>query len=151
MANWKPVDAFREIARGDQAAEEFMRRFYVWVEKQDDLFDRDKPVTAEMSAGWDLAMMYSFAKNEFFQKNQAYLWPVIHMSALAWISSEEYATSSDVGLVLAGQVLKSQYQDVFYAVAFCIGGFDHAVAMIRKYRDYHFDVSTPDLGLDKGS
>jgi hypothetical protein len=32
---------------------------------------------------------------------------------------------------------------VFLAVAFCIGGFGHAAAMGRKYREYHFDDVKP--------
>lgn len=137
---WVPSQAFEEIARGDKNAEDFMGRFYCWVHKQDDLIDRDKPVAPETSVGFDLALLHAFSSNPFFQRHQAYLWPVLHMSSLAWVSSEDLRQSSDVLSQLTSQVLKSQYQDVFYAVAFCIGGFDWAIKMARKYRDYHFDA-----------
>lgn len=140
MASWIPAEAFADIARGDKAAEDFMGRFYCWAHKQDDLYDRDKPVKPETSIGFDIALLHAFSSNEFFQKHQAYLWPIIHMSALAWIASEDSCQSANVVDRMTSQVLKSQYQDLFYAIAYCIGGFGHALEMARKYRDYHFDA-----------
>jgi hypothetical protein len=140
--HWIPAEAFKEIARGDVSATQFMGALYCWFHKQDDLYDQDKEVSAEVAAGFDLGLLHAISKNEFFQKNQDYLWPVITMGALAWVASEERAHSADVLERITAQVLKSQYQDIFYAVAFCIGKFDHAVAMSRKYRDYNFDVES---------
>jgi hypothetical protein len=114
----------------------------VWFHYRDDLYDKDKPVSAE-SAKLDLFILHTFGTNPFFQKHQAYLWPVFTMATLAWIASEEWKNSLDIVESVAGQVLKSQYQDYFYAVAFCIGGFDHALAMSRRYRGYYFDSEKP--------
>jgi hypothetical protein len=141
--SWTPKEAFADIARGDKAAEAFMGQFYCWVHKQDDLFDGDKPVAAETSVCFDLALLSAFAKNEFFQKHQDFLLPVLHMSALAWVASEDFRKKSEVLEQITAQVLKSQYQDIFYAVALLRGGFDHAVAMSRKYRMYSFDSKAP--------
>jgi hypothetical protein len=140
---WKPADAFKEIARGDQNAEDFLSAVYIWFHKQDDLYDRDKEVAAETSAGFDFFILQTFAKNPFFQKHQDFILPVLLMGALAWVASEDRRQSTDILERLEAQVLKSQYVDVFLAVAFCIGGFDHAVKMSRKYREYHFDVEPP--------
>ena len=138
-----PAQAFKEIARGNVDAEKFMGAFYCWVHMRDDLVDKDKVVPAETVVGFDLQLLNTFARNPFFQKHQDFLWPVIHMSALAWIASEDYSKNPDVIEQFGSQILKSQYMDVFFAVAFCIGGFDHAVAMSRAYRDYHFDLVKP--------
>lgn len=138
-----PSKAFADIARGDLEATAFMAAFYLWVHKQDDLIDRDKPVPVEHSVGFDLSIFHTFAKNEFFHKNADMIWPVIVTSALAYIASEEKKKNEDVLERITAQVLKSQYMDVFFIVAVCIGGFDHAVAMSRKYREYAFDVETP--------
>lgn len=113
---------------------------YCWFHKQDDIYDQDKEVPAERAAGFDLALLHALAKNQFFQKHQDYLWPVITMGAIAWVASEDRANAPDVLERITAQVLKSQYQDIFFAVAFCIGKFDHAVQMSRKYRQYSFDV-----------
>lgn len=139
MITWKPTDAFRDIARGNHNAEEFLSSLYIWFHKQDDLIDRDKVVPAEVTAGFDFRILHTFAKNLFFQQHQDFLLPVILTGALAWVASEDRKNSPDVLDRITAQVLKSQYQDIFFAVAFCLGGFDHAVAMSRKYRDYCFD------------
>jgi hypothetical protein len=147
---WMPSQVFADIARGDESAAQFMGVLYCWFHKQDDLFDGDHLVSAEVSAGFDLSLLHALAKNSFFQKNQDYLWPVITMSAIAWVASEERARTEDVLERITAQVLKSQYQDIFFAVAFCIGKFDHAVAMSRKYRDYCFDNELPSAAPSLG-
>src|SRR5208282_5487773 len=133
MITWKPADAFKDIARGDAAAEEFLSSLYIWFHKQDDLIDRDKAVPADVTAGFDFHILNTFASNVFFQAHKDFILPVLLTGALAWIASEERKHSEDVLERIAGQVLKSQYVDVFLAVAFLRGGFDHAVAMSRKY------------------
>ena len=143
MSVWNkmtPAQVFSEIARGDKSAEEFLCALYCWFHKQDDLIDRDRVVPPEVTVGVDLTLLHAISKNQFFQKYQDYIWPVLTMGALAWVASQERANSSDVLERITAQVLKSQYQDVFYAVAFCVGKFDHAAAMSRKYRDYCFDA-----------
>jgi hypothetical protein len=147
--SWKPADAFKEISRGNREAEAFMETLYIWFHKQDDLIDRDRQIPAETAAGWDLRVLHTVAKNTFFQQNQEYLWPVLTMSALAWIASEAKKDSEDVIERITAQVLKSQYLDVFLAVAFCLGGFEHAAAMSRKFREYSFDAE-PVKKLDNG-
>lgn len=150
MSNWIPAQAFADIARGDKDAENLMGILYIFFHKQDDLFDRDRPVSAENSAGIDLQTLRAFTKNSFAQKHQDFLFPVLTMGALAWAASEDRKHSEDVLERLTAQVLKSEYQNVFFAIAFCIGGWDHALAMGRRYRDYHFDSESPgsQLSLD---
>lgn len=131
--------AFEDIARGDKSAVEFLSAFYLWVHDFDDLVDRDKEVPTSFSVGVSLQLMHTFSKNSFFQKHQDFLMPVILVGALAYVVSEDKRQSADVLERITAQVLKSQYADVFVAVAFVIGGFDHALAMKRKYHEYSFD------------
>lgn len=148
--SWKPADAFKEIARGNREAEAFMGALYIWFHKQDDLIDRDKLVPSDVTAGFDFHILHTFAKNPFFREHQDFLLPVLMVGALAWVASEDRKNSPDLLERLTAQVLKSQYGDVFFTVAFIIGGFDHAVAMSRKFREYDFDVE-PVKKLDKGA
>lgn len=144
MIDWTPAEAFKDITRGDEAAQELMTRLYIWFHYRDDLYDKDKVVSPDAS-GIDFALLHVFAKNPFFQKHQDYLWPVFTMATLAWIASEELKQKADVLDRMTAQVLKSQYQDYFFAVAFCIGGFDHALVMSKRYRGYCFDDEKPKL------
>lgn len=135
--------AFNEISGGDKDAIELLNALYLFFHKQDDLIDRDKPVEVEHSIGCDLQVLRAFGKNPLFQKHQDFLWPLIMTSALAYAASEDLKKRPDVIDRITSQVLKSQYVDIFFGIAFCVGGFPHALAMSKKYRDYHFDNEKP--------
>lgn len=139
-----PAQAFKEIARGDEDAERFCGDFYLWCHKKDDLVDKDKPVSVEMSVSFDLRLFGAFADNSFFQRHRERLWPVIQTSALAYIASERMKNSPDVLERITAQILKSEYMNVFFVVALILGGFDHALAM-QKFREYSFDDECPSI------
>jgi hypothetical protein len=140
-SQFDPKLAIVDITRGDKSAAELLTAFYLWTHSQDDLIDRDHAPDVANAVGFNLQMLRAFGKNEFFQKHQDFLWPVILTSALAYINSEERKKSPDVLERITAQVLKSEYVNVFFAVALVVdgGGFDHALAMTRKYRIYSFD------------
>lgn len=133
-------EAWQDISRGCPEAKIFLRSVYAFVHTQDDLIDRDKPVTPAHSTAVNLAIFSVLGENAFYQKHRQFLWPVFVTSGLAYIASEDLKARADVVDKIASQVLKSQYVDVFLAVAFIIGGMEHAIAMGQKYRDYHFDA-----------
>src|SRR5437899_2724372 len=84
--------ALSEICRGESTdAYRFCRAFYLWVQTQDDLFDRDKPVTAANLVSTNLNLLFEVSQNPFFQANLNVFLPVITSSSLAWIASEEFA------------------------------------------------------------
>lgn len=131
---------FSEIAKGDSAAEEFLKSFYLWVHNVDDGIDRDKPANAAETAVIHTNLFFVLSKNAFFSKNSATLLPVVLTSALAYVASEERKNSADVLDRITAQVLKSEYINVFFMVAYIIGGWDHALEMSRKWRAYDFDA-----------
>ena len=114
------------------------RPFLCGFIRTDDLADKDKPVRPEEIVWFGLKLFNEFAKNPFYQKNQAFIWPLLVTSGLAWIASEDFRAEPAVLDRLTGHVLKSQYADIFWGVAFLIGGFEHALAMSRRYRSYGF-------------
>ena len=151
--SFQPEAAFQEMSRGDPGALEFLRAFYVWAHTQDDLIDRDKPVNVQVSV-WSPTHMLCVASGPFFQKHQEFLKPVILVSALSYLASEARKNSPDVLERITAQVLKSEYLNVFLAVCFCVGGWEHAAAMSAKYREYSFDdepARSPEKELDKGA
>ena len=144
--SFKPEAAFLEIAHGDTGAREFMRAFYIFVHTQDDLYDRDKALTPEAAAWPSLHLMFTFAQNPFFLKHSGFLLPIILTSFLSWVASEDRHQSPDALARIEAQVWKGSYSDVFFGVAFLVGGIDHALAMSRKYREVHYDVESPVKG-----
>jgi hypothetical protein len=140
---WTPEEAFRDITRGDEDAYKFLEAFYLFVHKHDDLCDRDKPVKAEETVWFNLNLFIQFTTNKFYLAHHQFLLPILIMSGLAWVSSEDYKKRPDVLDRITAQVLKSEYVNIMLAVAFLKGGFEHSLAMARKYREYAFDDEKP--------
>ena len=132
--------ALAEIARGNKDAEAFLFAFYAWAHSLDDLIDRDKPAQADGAVWAHTHLFFTLAGNAFFQEHQRSILPVVLVNALAYVSSEELKGRANVLDRITAQDLKSQYLDVFFIVAFVVGGYDHAMAMNRKYREYSFDA-----------
>lgn len=135
--------ALEEIARGDAAALEFMQVFYVFVQTFDDLVDRDKPVTPEEAGSALLRFILVLSQNKFYLAQCGSLLPLITAAMGAWVGSEYFAKRKAVLDHITGQVLKSQYQDIFFHVALLTGGLPHFFAMQQKYRSYYFDSPQP--------
>jgi hypothetical protein len=130
--------AFREMSNGDDAAYDFCRTFYDFVHTLDDLIDRNKSLAPETIVGVFLKLFSCLTGNTFWQKHSASLLPVIHSSAMAFAASERLRQQDDVQNKLAAETLKSQYQDVFFYVAFLTGGSALAIKVDKAYRGYSF-------------
>jgi len=79
-------------------------------------------------------MLFALARNPFFARHKAWLLPVILTSTVAYMQSNDWTKKEGVLDRIASEILKSQYQDVFWNVAYLVGGFDHQMAMADKYR-----------------
>ena len=75
----------------------------------------------------------------FFVQHRDDLLPVIFSALNAWAASEELIKSDRESKKMGAHVLKSQYQDVFYRVAFLVGGYEHAACIDKKWRSYDFE------------
>ena len=130
--------AFQEIAAGNQAAYEFCRSSFEFFHLIDDLVDHDKPVDLNDMALGLLKFIDVIGGNEFYQTHRTDLFTFIYSAAMAFAASQRMATDPDVQRRLAAEVLKSQYQDLFFRVAFWVGGSRHAIEMDTKFRGYCF-------------
>lgn len=135
-------EALKDISNGNEDAHRFMRAFYIWVQIQDDLFDKDHEVKASQLASSNLNLLIEVSNNPFYRENSNVFLPVIASASLAWVASEEFAKRDGALDRLSSQVIKSQYQDVFFQVAMLVGGIDHCLAMQSKYRSYYFDSTS---------
>lgn len=132
---------FREIARGDEDAYQLLRGLLEWFHVHDDLIDGKgvgHPLSAEGSVFVFLRLVDIFSDNKFYQTHKAALRPVIRISAIAYLDSERLSRSENLQDKLSAEILKSQYQDIFWAVADCIGGWEFAREMSIKHRAYYF-------------
>jgi hypothetical protein len=135
------LEALKEISNGNEDAYRFMRVFYLWVQAQDDLFDKDHEVSAATLVSANMNLLIEVSQNKFYQENRSVFLPVIFSSSLAWVASEDFKKREGALDRLSSQVIKSQYQDVFFQVALLVGGMDFCLAMQAKYRSYYFDTT----------
>jgi hypothetical protein len=132
-----PIEqAFEEF--GDPHAVNFSKALFRFIHLLDDLVDRDKTLPSEGIVLTLLAFIDQLSSNAFWQQHKHDLFPVLHCSAMAWAASERLRKSEDVQQRLAAEVLKSEYQNVFFRIAFLVGGAEFAYNWELKYRGYTF-------------
>jgi hypothetical protein len=130
-----------ELCAGNTAAQEFCTVFIVWCHLVDDTVDRDKPLPdLETFARVMLEAATVFAFNPFFQEHREKLLPLIIQGTKAFEDSLAWASHSEPCKRRAADVLKGQYQEVLWHVAYLVGGYDHMDAMTRRWRHYQFDA-----------
>lgn len=130
--------AFQEITAGNIPAYEFCRSSFEFFHLIDDLVDRDKPLVPNDIVLCLLKFIDVVGGNEFYQAHRQDLFTFIYAAAMAFAASMRMVSDADVQRRLAAEVLKSQYQDLFFRVAFWVGGSRHAIEMDAKFRGYCF-------------
>jgi len=127
---------FTEISCGNPAARQFCWAAYRWLHVVDDLFDRDYEVPVAHVALSLIEFTESVAANPFFQENRNFLLGVFRCGVLQWSQSEEWRTRADPREKIAAEVIKSGYQELFWAVAGLCGGIVFQNEISTKHREY---------------
>lgn len=131
-------DAFSDIVLGEKWAAGYCAAVYDFLHLLDDLADKDNTYSALEASLTVLHFYNTLAFNKFFQKHKADLSISFQLAIFAWLASERLMQKDDLKSKMAGEVIKSQYQDIFFRVAYLIGGAEHAINMDAKYRGYVF-------------
>ena len=129
---------FQEICRGDASAYQYCCETLRWLHVMDDVLDNQAPKPAELLVQSFVRYLEMISTNDFWKGNAGRLMPVIRASAVAFLDSERWKVREDVRDKLAAEVLKSEYQNIFFEVAACVGGFPHQREMSERYRAYYF-------------
>ena len=125
-------------ANGNASALEFLRVFARRAHWVDDMVDEDDPpgircnanVIATMESEWLLTL----SGNPFFLAHRAQLVPAMVLALNAWVDSEADSWRAD-----AEAVIKGQWHEVVWLVAWLTGGWQHLRATSGKFRDYDFE------------
>jgi hypothetical protein len=128
--------AFAEFPNPDAVT--FARILYRFIHLLDDLFDHDRERSAEDVALTFFGLLDHVSSNPFYQAHKNEILPILFSSAKAWAASERLRKSENVQEQLAAEVLKSQYQDVFFQIATLAGGIEFGHQWEAKYRTYTF-------------
>ena len=137
--HFDPEQAFRTVANGNDEAYSLCYALYRWAHAIDDLYDRDKEVTPEQWTEINLTILDMAWRNTFFRNHYPALFPVIRQAMMAWVASERCRKSADVKEKVIAEVLKSQYQDIFFEIAFWCGGLAHQRRCDEEFREYSFN------------
>jgi hypothetical protein len=129
-----------QAANGNKDALEFLRVYARRAHWVDDLCDRDKldvgahygaNQLAPMEAEWLLMI----AVNPFFQTHRPMLVPAMILALNAWKDSElptfTYRAQRDI--------IKGQWHEVIWLVAFVTGGWEKMSATSRAFRAYDLE------------
>lgn len=131
---------FAEATLGDQHATEFLHAFLHFVHLIDDVIDGQKPHgDAEYVLLVHLEMLRILSFNPFWEKHKVSLFPIVLQSVRAYADSNRWATRPDFRDRASSDVLKSQYQDVWFHVAYLCGGYSHMARISDQFRIYDYD------------
>ena len=144
-------DILKVAAHGNAAALEFLRAFATRAHWIDDLRDADNLPEGGRHLAGDIAQresewLLTIAGNPFFLANRAALVPAMLLALNAWVDSESAKCVAGGGLREADRVLqvtrdivKGQWHEVVWLVAWLTGGWQHLRATSREFRAYDFE------------
>lgn len=133
------VCAAEEICCGEREAVNFCLAFIEWCHWLDDLIDKDKVWTGADVVRANLNALLAFSDNEFFQRHKFKLMPMIVTAAGAFADSVQWEKREGVQDRRAADILKSQYHEVVWQIAYLCGGWDHMRAVTKKFRAFDYD------------
>lgn len=133
-------------AHGNAAALEFLRVFARrahWVDDLVDEYGDDRPSECGRMAAMESEWLLILTGNPFFLAHRAQLVPAMVLALNAWVDSEAMRAGGPAGRQ-AGDVVKGQWHEVVWLVAWLTGGWQHLRETSSRYRSYDFEKSRDD-------
>ena len=128
----------QEVTKGNEAASKFLLSYLSLVHMFDDAYDKDEPVPDErmvkVMIWWSEELLF----NPWVKENVDAIWSQVLTGWNAWLDSNQWAQCPNPKL-FASDVIKSNYQELVFLVAYLCGGREHMRAMSQKYREYNFE------------
>jgi hypothetical protein len=118
-----------QIAAGNKDAFRFMWVFWNFTHMYDDLVDNDKPVSVEDASKWFIHFLEEVSTNPFYLANKESLLPFMVQVCNRWCDGEEWERSGTPAQVRLATVVKCGDIDLFFHIAYLVGGWDHVRAM----------------------
>lgn len=135
-------------ANGNASALEFLRVFARRAHWVDDVVDGDgkgdirdplrgRPFADSMAA-YECEWLLTLSGNPFFLAHRAQLVPAMVLALNAWVDSNRSQGTGDRDQVVR-DVVKGQWHEVVWLVAWLTGGWTTMREVSGKYRDYDFE------------
>lgn len=127
-----------EITKGNELASRFLLSYVALVHTFDDIQDKDKEVSDErlvkVMIWWGEELLY----NQWVRDHADAIWSQVVTGWNAWLDANQWAHQPNPKL-FASDVIKSNYQELTFLVAYLCGGREHMRAMSQKHREYNFE------------
>lgn len=137
--------AISEICLGNQDAEQFCLVFVDWCHWIDDQIDQDRLWIPAATIWANFNMLSVFSSNPFYRTHRAELLAFIRAGVRAYIESLDWSKGGEsIQRKRAADVMKSQYHETVWHVAYLVGGEEHARAMTKKWRAFDFEPENLD-------
>jgi len=139
---------YERLCNGNKSAAAFCKTYIEDCHTTDDIVDGDKDLTDERLVAVRLDMTLKLSGNEFWQEHWRSLFPIFVGACAAYLDANRFSrgliakyAKPDEALLYrrAAEVLKSQYGEVLWHVAFICGGWTHMRDLQKEYRVFGFD------------
>jgi hypothetical protein len=131
-------NVLRDLCKGNWDAFGFCKAFLAWAHALDDVVDKASEDALTRFVLSNRTMLGEAAMNCFFQENAPSLLPLLTNACVAYVDSNRLAQSPNLKERVSAEILKSYYHEVFWHVAYLVGGLKHMQAMTAAYRDFDF-------------
>lgn len=128
-----------ELTKGNELAAKFVISYVAFCHLIDDIYDADKEVTDKRLVLELMLFLEQIIMNPWVREHSQLLWPLIVAGANSWLDANEWERSEDKKKRLSSDVIKGQYHEVIWFVAFLCGGFQHQQNITSRFRDYDYD------------
>lgn len=128
-----------ELTKGNVYAANFIVAYVAFCHLIDDLWDKDKEVTDKRMVTELMLFLEQIVMNPWVREHIQNIWPLIVAGANSWLDSNKWQQAEDSRKRMASDVIKGQYHEVIWFVAFLCGGFQHQQEITSRFRDYDYD------------
>lgn len=127
-------EILQAAAKGNASALEFLRVFARRAHWVDDLNDEPNAIRCPaMFATSESEWLLTLSANPFFLAHRAQLVPAMVLALNAWDDSHRFEGAQR-------DVIKGQWHEVVWLVAFLVGGTEHLRDITGKFRGYDFET-----------
>lgn len=132
-------EILRAAANGNGSALDFLRAFARRAHWVDDLLDEPNALrSAEGMASRESEWLLMLTGNVWFIEHRAKLVPAMVLALNAWVDSEQMR-NAECRMQNAADVVKGQWHEVVWLVAWLTGGWEKMRAVSTQYRAYDFE------------
>lgn len=129
------TDVINLAAKRDGEAAQYLAQMAYAARILDDLYDGDRPVDQSQLVRLSQILLVEIHRQPFFARHRDYLTACHQIALNAWFDANEMATAPERIKQLYAHVLRDTINELAPAVAYLVGGWDHARAVSRVMRE----------------